>query len=80
MTTILGIKLNNRMETSQDFQTILSKYGCIIKTRLGLHETNDNVCNSHGIIILEITESGEKEHLISELKSIKDIKTEIMEL
>ncbi len=38
MTTIMGIKLDNRTQTAIEFQQILTNYGCSIKTRLGLHE------------------------------------------
>jgi len=54
MTTIIGIKLNNRLETSPQLQDILSDFGCYIKTRIGLHDIQNNVCKENGIILLEI--------------------------
>ena len=54
MTTIIGIKLTNRTETSAEFQTVISRYGCAIKTRIGLHSTCHNVCANFGIILLEV--------------------------
>ena len=55
MVTILGIKLDERLENSLNFQKILSKYGCEIRTRLGLHSSENNSCTNWGIIILEFT-------------------------
>ncbi len=55
MNTILGIKLEERLENSLKFQKILSEYGCQIKTRLGLHSSENNSCTNWGIIILEFT-------------------------
>ena len=57
MTTIIGVKLNNRTETSSQMQNILSDFGCYIKTRIGLHEVKNNVCEENGIILLEIVNS-----------------------
>ena len=44
MTAIIGIPLENRIEESMKLQEILSKYGCSIKTRIGLHDMGDYKC------------------------------------
>lgn len=54
MTTIIGIKLSNRIEQATQMQEILSDFGCYIRTRLGLHSTNNGICRENGIILLEI--------------------------
>ena len=54
MKTIIGVKLSNRKDTSQEFQDVLTKYGCIIRTRIGLHDVNCGKCSSNGIILLEV--------------------------
>lgn len=64
MTTIIGVKLTNRTELSNEFQNIISKFGCAIKTRIGLHSTCSSVCANWGTILLEIID----ESVISELK------------
>jgi len=51
---VLGIGLSNRVENAADFQRILTECGCYIKTRLGLHEVNENLCAPGGLIILEV--------------------------
>lgn len=53
-TTILGVKLNNRMNTAHEFQSILSTHGCQIKSRIGLHQVEDGVCSPSGVILLEV--------------------------
>ena len=65
MTTILGIKLFERVSTAADFQKILSEYGCFIKTRIGLHSVSDGICAPNGIILIEFIGNEEK---LSELK------------
>ena len=45
MTTIIGIKISNRLESAISVQEILTKYGCAIKTRIGLHEEINGQCS-----------------------------------
>jgi hypothetical protein len=52
---ILGVHITNRLKEVKVFQSILTKYGCTIKTRLGLHEVTDDFCAVSGLIILELT-------------------------
>jgi hypothetical protein len=63
---ILGVGINSRMESVPQVQQILTEYGCIIKTRLGLHNVSDNACSAGGLLILEMF--GE-EAPISEMES-----------
>ena len=81
MTTIFGIRLSDRINNSKAFQDILTKYGCIIKTRLGLHDMSCGVCSPYGIIILETVNNEEMtENLIFDLQNLKGVKFNIMEL
>ena len=50
---ILGVQVTNRVEKILDVQTILTEYGCNIKTRLGLHEVTESHCSTVGLLILE---------------------------
>lgn len=54
MTTIIGIKLENRSSDAIKLQEILTSYGCEIQTRIGLHPMNDYKCNNYGIILIEV--------------------------
>ncbi|MDP4094151.1 MAG: hypothetical protein Q8920_14540, partial [Bacillota bacterium] len=54
-------------------QEILTKYGCAIKMRLGLHET-DGVCSDEGLILLHMGDDGEVvNELEAELNSVKGV-------
>ena len=57
---ILGIHITDRMQEVSEVQAILTKFGCTIKTRLGLHEVKDDFCASSGLIILELTGNREE--------------------
>jgi hypothetical protein len=52
---ILGIYISNRVKDAKMIQGILTKYGCSIKTRLGLHDVENDHCSKSGIILLELT-------------------------
>lgn len=80
MTTIIGIKLTNRVELSNDFQNIISKYGCAIKTRIGLHSTCSSVCANWGIVLLEIIDTNVKNPLMQEVSKLEGVKVQSMSL
>ncbi|MBO6181625.1 hypothetical protein J6O86_08070 [bacterium] len=54
MTTIIGIKLENRASDAIKLQEILTLYGCEIQTRIGLHPIGEYKCNNYGIILIEV--------------------------
>lgn len=78
MTVILGIKLENRLETAIKFQKIITHFGCAIHTRIGLHKSDENFCNSFGIIILEIIDDKVIHSLEKELLQIEKIEIQRM--
>lgn len=61
-TWILGIRISDRAHDVISLQSILTKYGCTIRTRLGLHETDEDGVSSGGLILLELT--GDKEEFL----------------
>jgi hypothetical protein len=76
---ILGVLITDRQKEAGKVQALLTKFGCSIKTRLGLHEVTDNLCSSSGLIILELTgEITEMDKLEKELKTIGGIQSQRM--
>jgi hypothetical protein len=51
---ILGVHVTDRANQVPTVQKLLSEYGCSIKTRLGLHRVDDEVCSPRGLILLEM--------------------------
>ena len=51
---ILGIRITDRILEAGDVQKVMTKYGCSIRTRLGLHEVSDDYCSTKGLILLEL--------------------------
>ena len=56
---VMGIKLNERIEDAANFQSILTKYGCNIGTRLGLHVATADSCSPVGLILLEFIDDAD---------------------
>jgi hypothetical protein len=52
---VLGVHIAERVKDSVKVQDILTKFGCSIKTRIGLHDVSDNYCSPCGLILLELT-------------------------
>lgn len=51
---ILGIHLDDRIKEAGDVQNLLTRYGCNIKSRIGLHDVDENFCAGYGLILLEM--------------------------
>ena len=80
MRTIMGIEIKDREQSAVKVQELLTKHGCIIKTRLGLHEVK-NQCSANGFILLEFERKGTGEHdeLKDELNAIESVVAKTME-
>ena len=72
--SIMVIRAHNRRENIDDFQRVLTEFGCIIKMRLGLHEAGD-VCSDQGLIILQLVDEpdmkGKFEEALDKLDGIE---------
>lgn len=81
MIYIMAIKLENRLDKATLVQNVLTRYGCFIKTRLGIPYHNGNIdCANSGLIILEIINQDALFDLKNELLQIGDISLNIMEI
>ena len=76
---ILGLHITDRLKRASDVQKLLTAHGCIIKTRLGLHETSETACSPGGIVLLELLDrEDEISDLVSELEGIPGIEVSKM--
>lgn len=79
--SVLVILLKKRRSSAIRFQKILTRYGCIIKTRLGIHDGVLDKCSDTGLVILEIVGMDtEKKKFARELKGVPDLKLKLVEL
>lgn len=76
---VIGIYVTDRMGKAGEVQSILTKYGCNIRSRIGLHDVHDDVCSNEGLILLQVHgEVSDCNKIVSELKKIKGIEVQKM--
>jgi hypothetical protein len=78
---ILLILVNKRKETAVNVQKILTDWGCIIKTRLGIHDGVLKNCSNTGLIILELVGTADQRAQLSrKLKLLKGVDVKLTTL
>jgi hypothetical protein len=76
---IVGIHITDRATHAGEVQTILSKFGKNIRTRLGLHDVNEDSASPNGLIILEAVGTNQEiDALSDELRRLKGIQVQSM--
>jgi len=77
---VMAVTLDNRIEEAPKFQEVLTKHGCIIKMRLGLHEAGDK-CSNQGLIIMQLVGTEEDVKAFeNDLKALNSLKVKWMKL
>jgi hypothetical protein len=51
---IIGLRVNHRTGNAVKLQEVLTKFGCSIRLRVGLHETSEQFCSDDGVIMLQV--------------------------
>ncbi len=76
---VLGILVETRSTAAVKVQEILTKYGCTIRTRLGLHTLDMPGCENCGLILLELMDNQEEcVRLENELWALDNVKVQKM--
>lgn len=57
---VMGIHITERVQHAGDVQQVLTRFGCQIRTRLGLHEADAGVCSPNGLILLDLVDDDAK--------------------
>jgi hypothetical protein len=80
-TSVMAVILENRVETATQVQEVLTRFGCHIRTRLGLHQASADVCSNQGLILLQLFgDDAVVEQLTQDLLQIPTVKVNSMEL
>ncbi len=51
---VLGVMINDPSKGADRIQNILTKYGCTIRTRLGIHDIDEDYASETGLMLLEL--------------------------
>jgi len=71
---ILGIHVTNRLKNAVEVQKVFTEYGCNIKTRVGLHDVDANVCSPSGVVLIEFFGSdGEATAMMAKLNEVEGV-------
>lgn len=81
MKTILLILVGNRKNAAVQVQKVLTGWGCMIKTRLGIHDGVMENCTDEGLLILELFGERKKmEELSRKVSLIKGVSSTLVDL
>jgi len=71
---VIAVKVSDREGVAQDLQKVLTKHGCLIKVRLGLHDIPANSCSPAGLVLMEVEgDPAEMKALVSELNALASV-------
>ncbi len=70
--TIFGIHINHRVENVPAVQAVLTKYGCNIRTRLGIHDADATSCSPSGLLLVDVF-GAETEDFYRELRELAGV-------
>ena len=80
---LLALRVSNRDASAMKIQEVLSKHGCRISMRLGLHDVEgegSNVCSTEGTMILRLCCSDEEGRAIeADLVKIDGVKAKFID-
>lgn len=78
---VIGVRMDNRVSNAANFQEVLTKNGCSIKARLGLHETSADACANDGLIVLQpCGKKEEVEQLVKALNELEGVTAKLIDL
>ena len=79
--TVLIILIGNRKDSAVKVQQILTAWGCLIKTRLGIHDGILDNCSDNGLVILELYGTKEqKDELARKVALIEGVSSKLVDL
>lgn len=76
--TVFGVYISKRVENVPAVQAVLSKYGCNIRTRLGLHDADATKCSPSGLLLIDAF-GPEVEDFFAELRALEGIDVQRMD-
>lgn len=78
---VIGVRMDNRVGNALKLQEALTKNGCKIKARIGLHEVSEDACANDGLIILQpCGKQEEVEQLAVDLNKLDGVTAKLMDL
>lgn len=79
--TVMVVLISHRHEAASKVQAVLTGWGCMIRTRLGIHQGVEENCSENGLLFLDLVGNREKlEELERKLNLIKGVSARKIDL
>lgn len=79
--TVLIVVVGKRKESAVNLQKLLTAWGCIIKTRLGIHDGVQENCTENGLLFLELAgEEEQKQELARKIGLLSGVSSKLIDL
>ncbi len=77
---LMAIRIENREASAVKIQQVLTKHGCKIRMRLGIHDQDDpNVCSLSGTLIVQLCCTAEEGRAVeADLVKIDGVKAKFV--
>jgi hypothetical protein len=76
--TIFGVHISKRVESVPAVQAVLTKYGCNIRTRLGIHDADSTSCSPSGLLVVDVFGAA-VEDFYKELQAVEGVDLQRMD-
>ncbi len=81
MKQVMVILVGDREHAAVNLQKLLTEWGCLIKTRLGIHDGVLDECSTEGLVILEVVGDQDKiDELCRKINLLHKVKAELVKL
>ncbi|MFZ2960129.1 MAG: hypothetical protein WA705_24880 [Candidatus Ozemobacteraceae bacterium] len=75
------VLIGKRQEAAVTVQKILTGWGCLIKTRLGIHDGVLDNCSDSGLLILELVgDKAKHEEIVHKLELVQGVNVKLVQL
>jgi hypothetical protein len=75
------VKLQARNTIAVHVQEVLTKHGCDIALRLGIHEQSGDECSNEGVILLQVKPNeGAVASLVADLEALGQLKVKAVSI
>jgi hypothetical protein len=79
--SVLLVLIGSRKDSAVNVQKVLTGWGCLIKTRLGIHDGILDNCSDQGLLILELVgDESQKQEMARKIALIKGVTCKLVDL
>lgn len=76
---IVGVHISDRARNAGGVQAVFTEFGCNIRTRVGLHDTDGTMCSPSGVVLLDVIGAqSECDAMVARLGAIEGVEVQKM--